>query len=52
MDIAKYFATFGLVGPFVVDKLTPGLATSVVALSLTTFLVAFYVIPKTREGEK
>ena len=52
MDIAKYFATFGLAGTFIVDKLTPVLAASIIALSLITFVVGFYVIPQKMEGEK
>jgi hypothetical protein len=50
MDIAKYFATFGLVGTFLVDKLTPILATLVIGLSLVTFVLGFYVIPAKKEG--
>ncbi len=50
LDVAKYLSTVGLVGAFIVDKLTSRLAIVIIALSLTVFVIGFYVIPPKREG--
>ena len=51
LDIAKYLATVGLLGAFIVDKLTIPLGIFMIVASLAMFIIGFYVIPPKREGD-
>jgi len=52
LDIAKYLATVGLLGAFLVDKLTAHLGILMAAVTLVAFIAGFYVIPPKSEGDK
>jgi len=52
LDIAKYLATVGLLGAFLVDKLTANLGILMAAVTLATFVIGFYVIPPKNEGDE
>jgi hypothetical protein len=50
IDIAKYIATVGVIGGLLSEKMTPAIATALIAVAISSFIIGFYTIPPRKEN--